>query len=437
MNLFEDAFLVSPIMCVKRNINVPSDKSITHRAIMLNSVANGRAVIKNALIADDTLSTASCMRALGAQITIDGSTISVVGCPNLLSGARLNAGNSGTTVRLLTGLLSSYPGKSYRISGDVSICVRPMDRVIKPLTLMGAKIESKNGFCPLIIDGAPLSGINYDMPIASAQVKSAILLAGLNADGTTIVHQDVQSRDHTERMLKAFGAKIECDEDNTVILKRSSLTAHDVTVPGDISSAAYPLVLAACMRSGAITLKNIGINPTRTGIIDVLRAAGCDIKYSNINEDVEPSADITIDHDELKPFTIDGQMVPRLVDEIPVLTVLACFIKGTSIIRGAGELKVKESNRLQVMYDMLKEMGAKITLTNDGFIIEGTGELQGSSMPIDSKFDHRIAMSAAIAGACSKTGCQIINSSCVNISYPNFYREVLGTVEFTKAEVDI
>ena len=357
---------------------------------------------------------------MGAKIEVDGSRVLVEGGEELKP-AEMYVGNSGTTLRLLTGLLTGYPGK-FVLDGDASIRKRPMKRVVEPLREMGAKITFSEGVrAPLSVTGARLKGISYNMPVASAQVKSAILLAGLNADGITTVHETIRSRNHTELMLKAMGAKIWIENHATAIM-RGTLTAIDVDVPGDISSAAYPMVLAACLKGAHVTLKNVGVNPTRTGIITVMKECGAAVEESQVRYAVEKIATLDVSYTgNMKPFNIGRELIPYLIDEIPVLAVLACFIDGESVITGAEELKVKESNRIDTTVGMLKAMGADITATDDGMIIRGGKGLKGGAT-IDPRGDHRIAMAAAVAAAMSERGADILDPGCVAVSYPDFFR---------------
>lgn len=410
---------ILPLKKFDKVIETAPDKSITHRAIMFNSIAAGEAVIKNALLGEDCISTIECMKKVGADISINDNVVTVKGTNNF-NECSLDVGNSGTTFRLFSGILAGQAGKTFTLDGDVTIRRRPMARIINPLSEMGADIKSKGGLAPITIKGTNLNGINYKMPVASAQVKSAILLAGLNANGQTTVTELMPTRNHTELMLQAMGADIVIDG-LKITLNKSRLNSIDVTVPGDISSAAYPLVLAACIKDSCVTIKNVGINPTRTGIIDILKACGANIKLSNFSDNIEPSADITLCYSQLKPFKISGRMIPRLIDEIPVLAVLACFIDGESIITQAEELKIKESNRIDTVVGMLKDMGADISATSDGMIIRGTGSLRGG-VAIDSHGDHRIAMSAAVAGAAARRGAAVLNSKVADVSYPGFFK---------------
>lgn len=411
---------VKPLKSFVKTLAPAPDKSVTHRAIMLNSVARGKSEITNALLGADCMSTIECMRAMGAKIEVDGSRVLVEGGEELKP-AEMYVGNSGTTLRLLTGLLTGYPGK-FVLDGDASIRKRPMKRVVEPLREMGAKITFSEGVrAPLSVTGARLKGISYNMPVASAQVKSAILLAGLNADGITTVHETIRSRNHTELMLKAMGAKIWIENHATAIM-RGTLTAIDVDVPGDISSAAYPMVLAACLKGAHVTLKNVGVNPTRTGIITVMKECGAAVEESQVRYAVEKIATLDVSYTgNMKPFNIGRELIPYLIDEIPVLAVLACFIDGESVITGAEELKVKESNRIDTTVGMLKAMGADITATDDGMIIRGGKGLKGGAT-IDPRGDHRIAMAAAVAAAMSERGADILEPGCVAVSYPDFFR---------------
>lgn len=402
-----------------RTVDCMPDKSMSIRAVLFNAYANGSAVVKNLLLGDDVKSAIDCARRLGARIELDGSTAYIHGAP--FCGGELDCGNSGTTARLLIGLLSGLNG-IYRLTGDASLSSRPMRRVIDPLKNMGANITDTDGHLPVTVVGGALRGINYTMPIASAQVKSALILAGLNADGEVVVTEPVKSRDHTENMLAAMNGAVKVDG-NTVTVTQSTIYPCDFTVPGDISSAAYPICLALAVKGGHCIVKNVGINPTRTGLIDLLRSAGADIKYLGRTDGVEPAADIEVTAGKLLPFTVAGEIVPRLIDEIPVLCALACFIDGVSVIRDARELKVKETDRIASTVAALKSLGADIEATDDGMIIRGGKPLRFGT--VDPKLDHRIAMSAAVAGAAG-AGCLITDADCASVSYPDFYGEVIG-----------
>lgn len=400
-------------------IDCMPDKSMSVRAVLFNAYAEGEATVKNLLLSDDVLSAVDCARRLGASVEIDGTTAHIVGKP--FGSCALDCGNSGTTARLLIGLLSAINGV-YTLDGDASLRSRPMKRVIEPLKNMGARITDTNGHLPVTVTGSALDGISYQMPIASAQVKSALMLAGLNASGAVTVTEPAKSRDHTENMLRAMNAAVTVDG-NTVTVEPSVIYSKSMTVPGDISSAAYPICLALSVKGGRCVVRNVGINPTRTGIIDLLRSIGADIRYRNAVMSAEPVADIEVSQSELKPFVIEGELVPRLIDEIPVLCALACFIKGKSVVKDARELRVKETDRIASTVAALSALGADVTATDDGMIINGGKPLKYGV--VNSELDHRIAMSAAVAGAAGN-GVKIIDADCASVSYPNFFGEVIG-----------
>lgn len=409
-------------------VRVPGDKSISHRGIMLGSLAKGDTEIQGFLMGADCISSIECFKRMGVGIDTYSDTVIVHG--KGLHGLRppfgvLDVGNSGTTTRLMSGILAAQKFSS-KIDGDTSIRTRPMRRVIKPLSLMGADIESENGngCVPLIISGRKLHGVHYNTPVASAQVKSAILFAGLYADGETTVTEPSCSRNHTELMFKAFGADIH-SEGNTVTVKPAEeLTAQLVQVPGDISSAAYFMVAAAITENSEITMKNVGINPTRDGILKVLTMMGADYDV-RVKEhvEIEPCADITVRSSSLTGCEIGGDIIPTLIDELPVIAVLACFAKGQTVIRDAEELKVKESNRIDIMVENLKAMGADIEATDDGMIINGGKPLHGAE--VDSYKDHRIAMSMCVAAMNADGDTTLKDAHCVKISYPHFYEDML------------
>mgnify|MGYP000948399463 CR=1 FL=1 len=413
---------IKPLKRISGAFDLPGDKSITHRAIMFNAIAEGEAKIHNALLGEDCLATIECMKKLGAKIGVEDDIVTVVGAKKIKSGQELYVGNSGTTMRLLAGLLCGF-GVNAELDGDESIRKRPMNRIIEPLTLMGAKITSQEGgLAPLKIKGSDLKGIEYTMPVASAQVKSSIILAGLNAQTPTTIFEPVKTRNHTELMLTAQSADVKIRK-NKIAVSKSSLKSVDVYVPGDISSASYLMVLATVLKGSGIVLKNVGVNPTRTGIIDIIKFCGGKITTLNRRRTgEEPVADMLIQSaDNLKPFVIGGDMIPRLIDEIPILAVLACFAEGTSVIKDAKELKIKESNRIDSTVNMLKSMGARVEATEDGMVIYGTGVIMGGK-EIDAGLDHRLAMSAAIAGAVSLDGVKIKNAQIADVSYPDFYK---------------
>lgn len=412
---------------LKGEITVPGDKSISHRSIMLGSIASGITEVHGFLNGADCISSMNCFRQMGVDIAYDGSIVTIHG--NGLHGLKapadtLDVGNSGTTTRLMSGILAAQNFSS-RVIGDDSICRRPMKRIITPLSMMGADITSERGndCAPLIINGRKLKGIHYDSPVASAQVKSCVLLAGLYADGETSVTEPYVSRNHTELMLNAFGGSCTTLGTTATVTSDPVLTGQKIVVPGDISSAAYFLVAGLIAENSEITIKNVGINPTRDGIIDVIKMMGGDITFANVNADSgEPTADITVKTSSLKGCVIEGDIIPKLIDEIPVIAILACFAEGETVIKDAAELKVKESNRIDVMVNNLSAMGADITGTDDGMIIRGGKPLH--SAVIHSKKDHRIAMSFAVAAMCAEGETEILDADCVNISYPDFYRDL-------------
>ncbi|WP_434309074.1 3-phosphoshikimate 1-carboxyvinyltransferase [Hominifimenecus sp. rT4P-3] len=404
-------------------IIVPGDKSISHRGVMLGAIASGTTEINNFLRGADCLSTIACFSKMGVEIEGTHDRILVHG--NGLRGLKtpsqiLDCGNSGTTTRLMSGILSAQSFTSTMV-GDSSLKTRPMRRIIKPLSQMGANITSVlgNDCVPLRISGSPLTGIHYDSPVASAQVKSSILLAGLYAEGDTSVTEPALSRNHTELMLSAFGAKISSSGTTASVQGVKELYGQKIDVPGDISSAAYFLAAALIVPGSEVVLRNVGINHTRDGILTVCKQMGANLTYENLKISGEPCADIVVRHSELQGVTIEGEIIPRLIDELPMIAVLACFAKGTTIIRDAAELKVKESNRIRVIVDNLSAMGADIEETDDGMIIHGGRPLHGAV--IDSHNDHRIAMSFSIAALNCEGEITITRKDCVSISYPRFY----------------
>lgn len=410
-------------------LHIPGDKSISHRSIMLGSLAEGTTEVHGFLNGADCISSMNCFRQMGIPIEYDGKIVKIhgKGLHGLESPAEtLDVGNSGTTTRLMSGILAAQNFSS-RVIGDASICKRPMKRIMTPLAMMGADIISEQGndCAPLIIHGKPLHGISYISPVASAQVKSCILLAGLYAEGSTSVTEPYVSRDHTERMLASFGADIHTEGTTATVNPATTLKAQKIVVPGDISSAAYFIVAGLITPNSCITIKNVGINPTRDGILDIVKKMGGNITYSNVISDIgEPTADITVTTSNLKGCVIEGSVIPKLIDEIPILAILACFADGETVIKDAQELKVKESNRIDVMVKNLSAMGADITATEDGMIIQGGKALHGAV--IDSHLDHRIAMSFAIAGLNADGDTEILGSECVDISYPSFYQDLQG-----------
>ncbi|MCM1157469.1 MAG: 3-phosphoshikimate 1-carboxyvinyltransferase [Bacteroidales bacterium] len=410
-------------------ITVPGDKSISHRSIMLGALAKGTTEVTGFLQGADCLSSISCFSQMGIEIEnnrientvkIHGKGLHGLTAPSGI----LDVGNSGTTTRLMSGILAAQPFTS-TVDGDASIRKRPMGRIMSPLSLMGAGFESLNTdkCAPFRITGGSLHGIDYLSPVASAQVKSAILLAGLYAEGHTSVTEPALSRNHTELMFNAFGADIRIDGTTVTVSPAAQLNAQKMDIPGDISSAAYFIAAGLLTPNTELTVKHVGINPTRDGILTVCKKMGAKITLSNERMDTgEPVADITVSTSALHGCTIEGDLIPKLIDEIPILAVMAAFADGTTVIRDAQELKVKESNRIDVMTANLSAMGADIEGTADGMVIHGGHPLHGAV--IDARLDHRIAMSFTIAGSLADGDTEIPDAECVNISYPDFYRDL-------------
>lgn len=417
---------------LKGTLTVPGDKSISHRAVMFGALAEGTTTIHGFLKGADCLSTIGCFQAMGIDIEEKEDTIYVHG--KGLRGLQapdgvLDVGNSGTTTRLISGILAGQNFTS-ELSGDASLNTRPMKRIIAPLSMMGADITSKNGdgCAPLLIHGRPLSAIHYDSPVASAQVKSCVLLAGLYADGETSVTEPAISRDHTERMLRSFGADIRTEGRTCTITPPKTLHGQHIEVPGDISSAAFFIAAACITPDSDVLIQNVGINPTRAGILEVCRAMGADVSLENVREaGGEPVADIRARTSRLKGTVIEGDIIPTLIDELPVIALMACFAGGQTIIRDAHELRVKESDRIAIVSDNLLAMGADVIPTDDGFLInsrQGSLTLHGAS--INCAMDHRIAMTFAVAGLNADGETVITDSDCVDVSYPDFFRQLEG-----------
>ena len=420
---------IAPTRGLKGEVTIPGDKSISHRSIMLGSIALGTTEITHFLEGADCLSTIDCFRKMGVEIERKPSSILVhgKGLRGLTAPAStLNVGNSGTTTRLISGILS---GQNFAttLSGDDSLNSRPMKRIMTPLNTMGAHIRSlnDNGCAPLHIRPGALHGIHYQSPVASAQVKSAVLLAGLYADSPTSVTEPALSRNHTELMLQGFGAYVATDlhTDGTAtahVEPCKELYGQQICVPGDISSAAYFIAAALLVPGSELLVKNVGTNFTRAGFLKVCKAMGANIEtVSQTIEGGESRADLLVRYSHLKGTVIEGDIIPTLIDEIPMIAIMAAFADGQTVIRDAAELKVKETNRIDTVTAGLKAMGAVITPTDDGMIIEGTGHLNGAS--IQSYLDHRIAMAFSVAGLASDGETQIVDSQCVDVSYPEFY----------------
>ncbi|SEM08673.1 3-phosphoshikimate 1-carboxyvinyltransferase [Paenisporosarcina quisquiliarum] len=413
-------------------IRIPGDKSVSHRSIMFGAIAEGTTTVEGFLQSDDCLSTIDCFQKLGVEISIEGDKVNINSRgithwkePDEI----LYTGNSGTTTRLMLGILAGSSVSSVLI-GDESIQKRPMRRVTDPLKQMNAKlIGRENGqFTPIAVEGTKLQAIHYTMPVASAQVKSAILLAALNANGETVVEEIETSRDHTEKMLEHFGANITVDNKTIRLLGGQKLNGTAVVVPGDISSAAFFLVAGAIVPSSKLTLTNVGLNPTRTGIMDVLQAMGASFTVNDAaNSSHEEMGTIVIESSSLVGTEIGGELIPRLIDEIPIIALLATQANGKTVIKNAEELKVKETNRIDAVVNELKKLGANITATDDGMIIEGPTTLHGGD--ILTYGDHRIGMMAAVASLITTEPVTIDNAGCIAVSYPAFFEDISSVIK--------
>ena len=422
------------LLTAKNGINgelvIPADKSISHRSIMFGAISKATTIVNNFLKAEDCLSTIAVFKQLGVRITekneqimIEGKGFEGLTAPS----SRLDAGNSGTTMRLVLGILAGCPFTS-EIAGDASLNRRPMERVMKPLREMGADLQgtAEAEFPPLKVTGNTLHGIEYHMPIASAQVKSAILFAALQAEGTTKIIEKEQSRNHTEEMIKQFGGKIQVEGKEIIVAGPQQLIGQEVTVPGDISSAAFYLVAASILASSEVLLKQVGINPTRTGILDVLTQMGANIEERQLDEQNQ-AADLIVRSAQLHACEIQGEIIPRLIDELPIIALAATQATGTTIIRDAQELKVKETNRIDATAEELTKMGANIEPTEDGLIIHGPTPLHGAT--VDSHGDHRIGMMLQIAALLTPEPVELLNPEAVNISYPEFFTDLAKLVQ--------
>ena len=423
---------------LKGEITVPGDKSISHRAVMFGALSEGTTEISGFLNGADCLSTIRCFRKMGIEIenTEDHVLVHGKGMHGLTAPLDvLDTGNSGTTTRLMSGILAGQPFTSV-LSGDESLNLRPMGRIIKPLSSMGANIKSlhNNDCAPLTISPGSLHGVHYQSAVASAQVKSACLLAGLYATGKTSVTEPALSRNHTELMLSQFGATVTSTVDpdtkaaTASILPCEELHAQKILVPGDISSAAYFIAAGLLVPDSEILIKNVGINPTRAGILEVCKKMGADITYLNQSTLGEPIADLLVKTSELSGTTIGGDIIPTLIDEIPIIAVMAACAKGTTVIKNAAELKVKETDRIFTITENLMNMGVDITPTSDGMIIKGGAPLKGAT--INSYMDHRIAMAFSIAALMAQGTTTIENATCVDVSYPTFYETLNSLMIF-------
>ncbi len=405
---------------LKGSITIPADKSISHRAVMFASLAKGKSVIKNFSRGQDPRSSLEICKALGVDAQFFDETTLIVNSTGVLKAPSqpLDCGNSGTTMRLMSGILAGQ-GFNSVLTGDQSLSKRPMKRVIQPLSLMGAKIDSIDGHAPLTIAGQNLSAINYDSPLASAQVKSCILLAGLNADGVTTVTEPYLSRNHTELMLKFMNADIKTDG-CSVSVSRSKLEPREINVCGDISSAAYFIAAGLIVPNSDIILKNVGLNPTRTGILDVVKFMGGNIEIlDKKNVSGEEVGDLRVRYSDLAGCTIEDGIIPRLIDELPVVAVLATQARGTTIVRDAGDLRNKESDRIKCVVNELRKVGADISELEDGFVINGKTQLKGDA-ELETYHDHRLAMSWYVAGLVCDRPVVVNDFEWAGISFPEF-----------------
>jgi len=421
------------VKAISGAVEVPADKSITHRSVMLSSIAEGDSVVRNYLPSDDCNRTIEAFRQMGAEIKIDNDNLRIKGAGLNLKKPQdckynIYAGNSGTTARLISGILAGQNFETI-ITGDESLSKRPMGRIIEPLSKMGAEITSNKGFLPLTIKcKSSLKAVSYECDKSTAQVKSAVLFAGLYADGATTYAEPVKSRDHSERMLKAFGADVRVNGNFVTIYPAQKLAPQDVTVPGDISSAAFFIAAALIVPDSNLTIKNVGVNPTRDGLIEVLKRMGADISLMNPREiSNEPICDIEVRYSKLKAVNVDASIVPRMVDEIPIFVLIATQAEGITRISGAGELKVKETDRIFAVASQFKKLGAQVEALDDGFIINGNAGVPLNGNLLDSFEDHRIAMTLSIASLIADGETIIKDSNCVAISFPNFY-EVLKNI---------
>lgn len=413
---------------LRARVRVPGDKSISHRSLLLNAIADGAATVERILDSEDVRSTAACLRALGVEIEwAAGSDTAVVhgrGLHGLVESSDvLDCGNSGTTMRLISGLLAGQPFLSV-LTGDASLRTRPMGRIIAPLQQMRANIRGRRNdtLAPIVLQGGRLHATQYTSPVASAQVKSAILLAGLYADGPVSVSEPEASRDHTERMLAAMHCPVQRAANTITVTQPGHLSPLSLRVPGDISSAAPWLVLGACHPDAEVIIENVNINPTRTGLLDILESMGANLEIGESRTSGgEPVADLVIRSSELRPAHVNGSVVPRAIDELPLVAILGCFADGDTIVADAAELRVKESDRVEAVVRVLGAMGADITAREDGFVVHGPCLLTGAE--VDAAGDHRMGMLAAIAGALANGQTNILRDA-VGVSYPHFWDDL-------------
>jgi len=410
---------IDPAAAVVGHVAVPGDKSISHRAVLVGAVAEGDTHVRGFGRAGDTQATVNAVRALGVEVEDLGDDELVIHGGDLHSGS-VDCENAGTLMRLLAGLLAGREGR-FELTGDASLSSRPMERIAEPLRRMGASIETTDGHAPLVIEGATLRGIEYALPVASAQVKSAVLLAGLTAQGATTVVEPVPTRDHTELMLEAAGVQVRRRPTSVTIEPAASLRLGEVDVPGDFSSAAPLLVAAALVPGSDVTVHGVGLNPRRTGLLAVLERMGVRVAVFNRHRaGREPVGDVQVQHGELSATELDAKEVPLLVDELPLVALLAAYAHGETIVRGAAELRVKESDRIEAVTDLLRACGAHVTSRPDGWAIRGVpARLRGGH--VEARGDHRIAMLGAVAGLASREGVDVEDAQTVAISFPGFY----------------
>ena len=415
---------IEPVSALDGHVAVPGDKSISHRAVLIGAVCEGETRVTGFGRSADTEATIGAVRALGAEVIeddVDALTIRGVGLRGLRSSKEpIDCGNAGTLMRLIAGVLSGVAGRT-ELVGDTSLSSRPMERIAEPLRRMGATVETTDGHAPLVVEGGSLRAIDYELPVASAQVKSAILLAGVHAEGATTVVEPVPTRDHTERMLEAAGARVTRRPSSVTVEGGASLRLPDVEVPGDISSAAPFLVAAAIVPGSAVTVHGVGLNQRRAGLLDVLERMGARISvYNRRSIGGEPAGDVELRASDLVGATISAEEVPSLIDELPILAVAACHARGETVVRGAEELRAKESNRIEAVVEELRRVGGHIRATPDGFRIKGVpSRLRGGVM--DSRGDHRLAMLGAVVGVASREGVELRGAEAAATSFPEFF----------------
>jgi 3-phosphoshikimate 1-carboxyvinyltransferase len=416
---------IEPVPALVAHVAVPGDKSISHRAVLIGAVCEEETVISGFGRSADTEATVAAVRALGVEVVeedVDVLRVHGVGLQGLRQpDAQIDCGNAGTLMRLLTGVLAGQEGLRFELIGDDSLSARPMERVAEPLRRMGARLETTEGHAPLVIEGAALQAIDYELPVASAQVKSAVLLAGLCAQGSTTVVEPMPTRDHTERLLERAGARVTRRPTSVTVERTTRLQLSEIEIAGDISSAAPFLVAAAIVPGSAVTVHGVGLNPRRAGLLDVLERMGARIAiYNRRSIGGEPAGDVELRASELVGATVSAGEVPKLVDELPLLAVAACHARGDTVVHGASELRYKESNRLEAIVEELRRIGGHARTTSDGFRIKGVpARLRGGV--VDSRGDHRLAMLGAVAGVASREGVELRGAEAVETSFPGFY----------------